>query len=186
MIPAIFLVLGLFMSIAILYAGYNCDCIPIPSSSNFGDKLTYYIRTCVFPCSVVLYSTIIAVSMKRGSTGVVNPLAGKEHKLMMQKNILTNTLEQTLIFLMVTLVLTTYLESAEMRIIPVFSALWVVGRFLFWLGYPKYRTLGMSFTLIPMPGFLGYIGYLMYTRGLMYGIPSSTGGVHTTYEKIEL
>lgn len=186
MIPSILAVLGIFALIAILYGGYHCDCIPVPSSSDFGDKLTYYIRICVFPCSVVLYLTIMAVAVKRGSSRVVNPLAGKEHKLMMQKNILANTLEQTLAFLMITLVLTTYLESAEMRIIPAYSALWVVGRFFFWLGYPSYRSFGMSFTLIPIPFFLGYIGYLMYTRGLMYGVPSSIGGVATGTQKSEL
>lgn len=164
----------------VLYGGYYfCDCIPVPRSSDLGDKLTYYIRCCVFPCSVVLCIAIQSVANKRGQSMAANPLAGREHKVVLEKNVLTNTVEQTMLFLMITLVLTTYLNAAEMKIIPLYSVLWVIGRVFFRIGYaihPRYRSFGVVTTLFTAPIFLILVGYLMYTRGFMYGIPSEAVG----------
>ena len=106
---------AILFSVAVLYGGfYWCDCIPVPKLSDFGDKMTYYIRCCVFPCGVTLFYTIMAVANKRGASRAANPLAGKDDAIAMEKNILANTVEQVLVFLLITLTLTTYLDPAEM------------------------------------------------------------------------
>ncbi len=82
-------------------------------------------------------------------------------------------MEQLLIFLLISLVLITYLDNYEMKIIPVYSFLWVVGRVLFRIGYginPRYRSLGIMTHLLSTPFFFGVLFYLMYTRGFMYGV----------------
>lgn len=177
-------VLSLAVSTGVLYGGYyNCDSIPFPKSGEFGDKMTYYARCCVFPCAVTLFFAIIGVINKRVKTrGAENPLGGMEHKITTEKNVLANTVEQTLLFLMTSFVLTTYLEASEMRILPVYSILWLIGRILFSIGYgvhPKYRTFGMVINLLSTSFFIGVVGYLMYTRGFMYGVASVGGGAGT-------
>ena len=70
-----------------------------------------------------------------------------EHLLQTEKNILMNTVEQLLCFLLLMLALTTYLEPEEMRIIPLHSLAFIVGRVCFAIGYsisPMYRSIGMS------------------------------------------
>lgn len=172
--------LGVALCFGVLYGGYFCDCIPVPKSDDFGDKLIYYIRCCVFPCSVTLFLAIVAVSIKRGQSAAINPLAGKEHEIYFEKSVLTNTVEQTILFLMITLALITYLDGAEMKIIPLYSILWVIGRILFRIGYgihPMYRSFGMLSNFVSALFFLCVVGYLMYTRGFMYGIRSEIAGV---------
>ena len=170
--------LALLVTVGVLYGGYYmCDSIPTPKSAALEDKLIYLIRWCVFPSSLCLLWAIVAVSNKRGSSTAINPLAGKEHLLQVEKNILANTLEQCVLFLMICLVLTTYLEGSELRILPVYSFLWVIGRILFAVGYkihPKYRSVGMLSTFLALSLFFVYIVYLMYTRGFMYGVETET------------
>ena len=81
------------------------------------------------------------VARKRGSIPALNPLSGNEHFLLKEKNILANTVEQALVFLMLSLVLTTYLDPSEMKIIPLYSLQWVVGRILFQIVLTPYIQL---------------------------------------------
>lgn len=157
-----------------LYGGYyHCDSIPVPQSNNLRDIWIYYTRCCVFPCGLTLFFSIVAVMNKRGSTPAANPLAGREGVLQLEKNILTNTVEQIMLFLIATLILMTYLETSEMKIIPIFASHWVIGRILFNIGYrigAPYRSLGMLSNAFSTFFFLGLACYLAYTRGFMYGI----------------
>ena len=160
--------------LTILYGGYyHCHSIPIPEP---GEKLMYTLRYCAFPQAVFLLFAIMRVGSKRGSTRAINPLAGNEHLIQTEKNILMNTVEQLLCFLLLVFALTTYLEPEEMRIIPLYSLSFIVGRILFMIGYtinPKYRSFGIAINFFATFFFIGYTIYLMYTRGFMYGVPYS-------------
>ena len=167
-------VISIAVTTTILYGGYYyCDSIPIPRSNDFSEKFLYAARYCTFPQAVFLLVAIFRVGAKRGSTSAINPLAGKEHLLQAEKNVLANTVEQLLVFLLLVVALTTYLEPSEMRIIPLYSLAFIVGRVLFMIGYsihPKYRSAGMGINFNLSFFFIGYIIYLMYLRGFMYGI----------------
>jgi hypothetical protein len=162
------------VSVTILYRGYYyCDSIPIPRSNDFSEKLLYAARYCTFPQAVFLLVAILRVIAKRAYAGAVDPLAGREHLVQTEKNVLANTLEQLLVFLLLVVSLTTYLEPLEMRIIPIYSLAFIVGRVLFTVGYsinPRYRALGMVINLSSSSFIIGYVIYLMYLRGFMYGI----------------
>ena len=177
--------IALAVTVTILYGGYYyCDCIPVPRSNDFSEKLLYAARYCTFPQAVFLLIAVLRVGAKRGSANALNPLAGKEHLLQTEKNVLTNTAEQLHIFLFLVVTLTTYLEPSEMRIIPLYSLAFIVGRVLFMIGYgisPKYRSVGMGTNFILTFFFIGYTIYLMYLRGFMYGTwltanPTATTG----------
>lgn len=175
--------------VTILYAGYYYfHSIPVPKSNEFSEKLLYTLRYCTFPQAMFLMFAIFRVGRKRGSTPALNPLSGNEHLLQTEKNVLMNTVEQLLCFLLFMLVLTTYLEPLEMRIIPLLSVTFIVGRILFMVGYsfsPKHRLLGMSMNFFSNFFSIGYIIYLMYIRGFMYGtftnasVPTSDGAGKT-------
>ena len=178
------------ITLTILYGGYYyCDFIPVPRSSEFTEKLLYTMRYCTFPQAVFLLFAISRVGSKRGSTPAMNPLSGKEHFVQTEKNILSNTMEQLLCFLLLTLALTTYLEPMEMRIIPLSSLAFIVGRVLFSIGYtihPKYRSVGMSINFALNFFFVGYLFYLIYLRGFVYGILPSPPTPNSAGAKTEL
>ena len=166
--------------VTILYGGYYyCHSIPVPKSNDFSEKLLYTLRYCTFPQAMFLMFAIFRVGSKRGSTPALNPLSGNEHLLQTEKNVLTNTVEQFLCFLLFMLALTTYLEPVEMRIIPLLSVAFIVGRILFMVGYsfsPKHRIIGMSINFFLNFFAIGYIIYLMYTRGFVYGTLTNASG----------
>ena len=166
--------MSIVIILTILYGGYYyCNSIPVPRSNDFGEKFLYTLRYCTFPQAVFLMFSILRVGSKRGSTPAMNPLAGKEDYVQVEKNILTNTMEQLISFLLLMLALTTYLEPMEMRFIPLCSLAFIVGRVLFLIGYtisPKYRSVGMSINFLLSFFCAGYVFYLIYLRGFAYGI----------------
>lgn len=167
--------LSTLIMIGVLYGGYyHCDWIPVPKSD---DKLPYYVRSCVFPCAVVLFWAIISVGKKRRWAGATNPLAGREHLVQVENNFLTNTVEQMLLHLLITLALTTYLDAAEMKIVPLSTFLWVIGRVLFRIGYPHYRACGIQINFSSAAFFILLVAYRMYMQGFMYRISSQTLGL---------
>ena len=182
--------IALTVTVTILYGGYyHCNSIPIPRSNDFSEKLLYAARYCTFPQAVFLLVAILRVGAKRGSTPALNPLAGKEHLLQTEKNVLMNTVEQLLCFLLLVVTLTTYLEPSEMRIIPLYSLAFIVGRVLFMIGYsfdPKHRSIGMGINFNLSLFFIGYIIYLMYLRGFMYGSLIDSSNPTSTTGKSEL
>ena len=182
--------IALAITVTILYGGYYyCDCIPVPRSNDFSEKLLYAARYCTFPQAVFLLFAIARVGAKRGYTDAENPLAGKEHLLQTEKNVLTNTVEQLHIFLLLVVTLTTYLEPSEMRIIPLYSLAFITGRVLFMIGYsisPRYRSVGMGTNFILSFFFIGYAIYLMYLHGFMYGTLTANPTATTGTRKSEL
>ena len=180
----IFLVQFVFavaFNVCVLGGGYYLfpAVLPLPSSNDFTVKLLYTLRCFVFPQTIVLIFAIMRVMRKRGNTPAGNPLLGQDQNyLLAEKNALTNTVEQLLCILLVILVLITYLEPSEMKIIPLLSISFAVGRLLFIIGYsigPLYRVAGITINFFSIMPMIICIVYLMYSRGLMYNIPSTPG-----------
>ena len=167
----------------IFYGGYyRCDYIPTPASMDLGSRIGYTLRW-TLPMVLVLMVTIQQTALRRLSTAARNPLAGKEHLVQLLKNILTNTLEQLMVSLLLMLIATTYCDTPDMiKIVPIYAITFTVGRILFIIGYrisPSYRTTGMTVNFLSSIVMAGYVIYLTYTRGMMYGLGTvypSTGG----------
>lgn len=171
-------------NVCVLGGGYYLfpAILPLPSSNDFIVKLLYTLRVFVFPQTILLIFAIMRVMRKRGNTPAGNPLLGQDQNyLLTEKNALTNTVEQLFCIFLVVLVLITYLEPSEMKIIPLLSISFAVGRLLFIIGYsisPLYRVAGILINFLSIISMTICIIYLMYSRGLMYKIPSAptTGG----------
>ena len=66
------------------------------------------------------------------SDGAWNPLDPKNnHRTEILQRILTNTVEQLLLTVGSTIILSTYLKPSQMIIIPIFVILWCLGRIVF-------------------------------------------------------
>ena len=173
-------------NVCVLGGGYYLfpSILPIPSSNDFTTKLLYTLRCFVFPQTILLMFAIMRVMRKRGSTPAGNPLLGLDQTyLQAEKNALTNTVEQLLCILLVVLVLITYLQPPEMKIIPLLSISFSTGRLFFIIGYsinPLYRVAGVIMTFFPIVCMTICNIYLTYARGLMYNIPLllSTDDIH--------
>ena len=82
--------------------------------------------------------------------------------------IFSNTLEQFILFVSSTLILSIYLTSSQMSLIPILVITWVLGRMLFDFGYqrsPLYRTPGFILSGVPTLASLSLISYLQFYEG---------------------
>ena len=156
---------SLVFAIMIFCGGYFLwpSLIPVPRAGDFDTKAVYTLR-CVFPPLLTLVFAIIKVAMMRFLGYAKNPF-GKDELIQKDKNFLQNTLEQLAMFLLTAGALMTYLEGEEMRLIPLYSFVFVLGRILYRLGYPNYRSMGFVMTLFPSIFLGGLTFYFMFTRG---------------------
>ena len=174
------LVLAILIQAVIFYGGYLlCDRIPVPASMDYGTRFAYTFRW-TFPMVLVLLVTIQQTANRRGTTAAGNPLAGMEHLVQVFKNIVTNTLEQLMVSLLLMLTAVTYCDTPDwIKIIPIYAITFTVGRILFIIGYrisPLYRVTGILINFFSSFALAGYVSYQIYTRGMMYGL----GNVYTS------
>ncbi len=126
------------------------------------ERLIFTLRCQIFP-ALMLLAGIIAVSFNRFTSKAIDPLAGAEPASMsVHLRYLSNTLEQFILFLIASLVFSSFLDSHSIKLIPIFTILFVLGRIAFWLGYlqhPLNRGFGMVITLYPTIIMLLYDAY---------------------------
>ena len=147
--------------------------VKVSSTASINDfvwKLEYVIKWSILPISwLVIFWHVVALT--RGFTDATNPMSGNEHLMEMKKNILTNSMEQFVIFMAAQMCLVSWINGKSTQvIIPLINILFVVGRILFWLGYPKRRSAGMAMTLIPSIIISVYCLFQLLSN-LSYGSP---------------
>lgn len=180
-----------FATVAVtLYVGYyHCQCIPVPQSTEFTAKVIYTFR-CMIPALVVLLLSVLGVIYDRVTKAVADPLSGCEHIIQLSKNHLSNTMEQFSIMFLSTIILITFLESPEeMRLVPLYSLLFVIGRILFRVGYginSGFRVWGIHVNLYSSCFVIGLILYSVATQGFMVGFGDSVVLDSATVNRAEL
>ncbi|WP_448189246.1 MAPEG family protein [Azospirillum sp. sgz301742] len=112
-------------------------------------RLALAARLSVWP-ALVLFAMVAGVMAVRGRTRAFNPIEDTESRAYrVVQRVLSNSVEQTVIFLPALLALSTLLPVPDLGILPLATALFVVGRLLFWAGYavhPYARAPGMAMT----------------------------------------
>ena len=162
------------------YIGYHHGDFILPTLSasqvehvHLSQRLAYALR-CSFPMLITLIVGIMIVAAKRGLTDAVNPLSGNDNLILVDKLYLSNTLEQFVVGLTLMLIIAAYTDSPQvLRVLPVYSAVFTVGRVLFRIGYSchgMYRSAGMSMNLGAMYVMIITAAYHVCTRGLMDGL----------------
>jgi len=135
---------------------------PIAGMEQPVDRLVLALRCNVF-VALVLWAGIHAIARSRIRSESIDPLAGKETRAMrVHANYVDNTMQQGSLFVITTAALSTFLDGETIRVIPIATGVFVVGRVLFWVGYlrdPLWRAPGMAMTLVTVVGMLFYTVY---------------------------
>lgn len=152
---------------------FHKSIIHLPRMTSIIDRLNYTLQMQVFNL-IPLFVTLGLVIYHRMVNGAINPLSG--HDVLIEKpiRIMTNTVEQTLMAALSQLTLASYISSDYMFMMPFLVTLYVIGRFLFIVGYmihPKYR--GFGFVTTMSSNFIAFTMALAYGTGLNRIIHSS-------------
>ena len=140
-------VIGTALAWGLLFAYW-----PPPSSrvDSAGDRLALAAGLLVWP-SLVLLVMVFAVALTRLASAAFDPLNDPESWFQRRaQRALTNSVEQTTIFVPALLAAAVLADPADVRFAGVMTALFCAGRILFWAGYvvnPYYRAPGMIMTL---------------------------------------
>lgn len=154
---------GIFICRAITFIAFHLT-LPDLHKNGVPERLVFALRCQIAP-GFMLFAGIEAVAIIRGAALVSSRLAAIAPKsLPVHGRYIQNTLEQLVLFFIVTMVLSTFLTT-DLRVLPIMTGLFVLGRILFWIGYvfdPLYRALGMTITAAPTVIALFYDVYWLF------------------------
>lgn len=130
----------------------------MPPLSGMAEPLARLVFALKCSCVAILFcflTGIEAVAHERLVSPAFDPLMGHETRRMkVNLRYLQNTLEQTILFVPGLLVLALYCpDGAAMRAIVATTAVWIVSRGAFWIGYhygAAYRTAGVPGVLLTL------------------------------------
>ena len=141
----------IFSTVFVLIAYFLLP-VSLPPLNTQEQRLIWTLQFQIFPAFMLL-AGIVTVSFNRFIYNFTNPLVGGESTSMrVHQRYLSNTLEQTILFIVASLILSSFLDSHSIKLIPIFTILFVLGRIAFWWGYlqhPLNRSFGMAVTLYP-------------------------------------
>lgn len=155
---------ALLFSTGFVAIAYFFVSLPLPVLDTAEQRLIFTLRWQIFP-ALMLFAGVAVIGNERFLSPAINPLADAESdKTQIHLRYLSNTLEQFVLFFVASLILSTFLDSHSIKLIPILATLFVFGRIAFWLGYLQnslYRAFGMGVTLYPTAAVLFYETYLV-------------------------
>src|SRR5580693_2992685 len=120
---------------------------PLPGMADTLARLVVALKCCCFAILFCFLTGIEAVAHERLRCPAIDPLSGYETpRMTINLRYLQNTLEQLMLFIPGLLGLAVYCSSGRsMRAIVATTAVWIIARFAFWIGYQRgsrHRAIG--------------------------------------------
>ncbi|XP_059078294.1 uncharacterized protein LOC131876813 [Tigriopus californicus] len=154
---------------------YNFVDFNLPAMPTMVDRVVFMTRWHFLTVLTFLHM-LQFVLYKRGTVAwnPMNPTTA--HLVEVENRVLTNSVEQLILFVGTTTILTTYLEESRMALIPILIITWCFGRLLFGYGYiyhPIYRVPGFGINygiIVNLSAALFY--YTFSTQSMFMTIPA--------------
>lgn len=120
-----------------------------PRAAQTADRLSY-AAAWLLPISLVLFLMTVATGLGRFFSNQADPtLAADSRYVDISRRVLTNTVEQSLIFALAALAMAALTPAGQLGLLGALVILFVIARLAFWIGYlrqPLYRYAGMALT----------------------------------------
>lgn len=145
---------------------------------SMADRVAWTLRL-QLPGLIAITISLLHVMLSRLSSLAINPLGGHDHLVEKANRILVNTIEQYVLSAGNQLILATHLPEAHLKVIPLISITFLLGRILFLGGYmnsPNHRGLGLNITFLPTVAALGYNIWFTWTLGYVHHLGGVAGG----------
>lgn len=141
------IVIGTALAWGLLFAFWPAATL---AAGDAGDRLAQAAGLLVWP-ALLLLAMVFAVALARLASAAFDPLNDPESWFQRRaQRALTNSVEQTAIFVPALLAAAALADPADIRFAGIMTALFCAGRVLFWAGYvvnSYYRAPGMIMTL---------------------------------------
>jgi MAPEG family len=140
---------------------------PLTGMDSLGGRMLFTLKCCCLAVLFCLVTGVEAVAHERLSSPAFDPLSGFETpRLRVNQRYLQNTLEQIIVFAATLFGLATYSpDGSAMRAVLATTAVWMLARFAFWIGYHQSAVMrglgapGMALSMIVLLYVAGRIGF---------------------------
>lgn len=120
-----------------------------PTAATKADRLAY-AAAWLLPVAIVVFLMTLATGLGRFFGGGADPTLNADSRYVdLSRRVLTNTVEQSLIFALAALAMAALTPAGQLGLLGSLVILFVVARLAFWIGYlidPLYREAGMALT----------------------------------------
>ncbi len=151
----VYIAIGAAVAYAIWY-GVGRYLPPLTGMDDLGARMILTLKCFGVAVLFCLVTGVEAVAHERLSSPAFDPLAGFEtRRLRVNQRYLQNTVEQTVVFAAALFGLAAYSpDGSTMRAVVAMTAVWIVGRLAFWIGYHQSAAMrglgapGMALSMI--------------------------------------
>ena len=113
------------------------------------DRVSYALQLGAAPAIVMLLMTCACLRLFDTPRAEDPRLGAESERFKINQRVLTNTVEQSWIFLPLVLALSPRLSPGQLKLLPIAVSVWCAGRLMFWVGYhvaPHWRAPGFDWT----------------------------------------
>jgi hypothetical protein len=113
------------------------------------DRVSYALQLGAAPAIVTLLMTCACLRLFDTPRAEDPRLGAESERFKINQRVLTNTVEQSLIFVPLVLALSVRLPPGQLKLLPIAVSVWCAGRLMFWVGYhkgPSWRAPGFDWT----------------------------------------
>lgn len=151
--PFIFVLVGnwVFSLVFFVVCKHLWDWVPLDWSTP-GDRLALVIKDSVFALLPGVIGICIVAAQRLDPNMFVGRMAKPNSSLDINTRFILNTFEQFTAYFVAHAGLAVYSPPDQARALPILTALFVLGRILFWIGYhrnPLLRAFGFGITFYP-------------------------------------
>uniref|UniRef100_UPI00358FD9DA transmembrane protein 79-like n=1 Tax=Myxine glutinosa TaxID=7769 RepID=UPI00358FD9DA len=171
------LLTALLVAACLLYTTYEFLPYEAPLCSDIASRLAFGLRCAIF----TLLPSVLGM-VAGGLSQLCRPVpprcsSGAWH-IGTNDHFVADSTEHLTLYLLNLLMLATYLQQQDLKVLPMLVGLFVIGRLLYWFACalcPLYRSFGAGLTFFPTLGMMVYNLYCLLTipSGLVLPLPSS-------------
>jgi hypothetical protein len=150
--PFIAVLIGNWLFAALVYALAKIFWHWDPGAWDLGHRIALVIKDAVFAILPAAIAICIVAAQRLDPTMWVGRTAKPNSALDINTRFILNTFEQFTLYFIANAALALYCPLEEARTLPILTALFVLGRILFWVGYhknPYLRAFGFGITFYP-------------------------------------
>ena len=122
---------------------------PTASLVPSADRVSYALQLGAAPALLMLLMTCACLRLFDTPRAEDPRLGAESERFRINQRVLTNTVEQSWIFVPLVLALSPRLSPGQLKLLPVAVSVWCAGRVMFWVGYhvaPHWRAPGFDWT----------------------------------------
>ncbi|KAM6962499.1 uncharacterized protein FYW47_008163 [Aplochiton taeniatus] len=153
-----------------LYALYFYLPVEAPDCPDTLSRLTFSLYSCL-PATIPILIAMLTGAMCQFCSGSLNPMEPLPRKLALQQLFVTSSTEQLTLYVLNMVVLTLLLPQDQLRIVPMFTAFFTVGRMVYWFslsGCSSWRCFGSGLSWFPLLAVVAFNLYSLYDLGLRH------------------